>query len=176
MPLTSPTNCWTNAEDRFATAVANSAAFQTLVGAANATAAAAQVFFDELDDPLDGESFKGRELQDIGSYAQVYCPEYRKQRGGSSRLDPYGACVLYVSRMITDMQSESELTAELWRTGKNSFGDIADQVVSYLEAQGGPYVMAWEVSDGPGFNSRDKWATQGAWQGVEITFTWGLPG
>lgn len=176
MPLTAPTNCWTATERNYAEAVANSVAFQAMVGASTAAQARAFIYHDELDHPLDGSAYTPDELAERRHYAMVYCEGYGKRRQASSRFEPRGECTLYLARLVPSLSLNSDIPTELWRQWKNIIGDIVQQTVDYAEAHinGGPYTMAYDVTDGPGFNHRDKWASQGAWQGVEFTLTWGV--
>ena len=180
MSIEAPTNCWTSSEQAIADAVANSARFQQIVGVSNATDATALVFGEQIADPETGETYDLAELQNLKHYAQVYSADenpYGKRRSPTSRFEPFGSVILFIERLVTDWdQNATDAPESVHRWSKNRAGDVVDQIISYLDDNGGPFIRTVVVTDGPGLNSREKWKTQGMWQGIEFTIDWGLLG
>lgn len=179
MPVAAPTNCWTYAESSIATAIANSAAFQAMTGTDNATDAAQHVYGEQLDEPIDGEAYTRADREQRHQHiAQVYSSTdqpYGKRRGASSRFEPFGVAVVYLERLATEVErTAAEVPQELERAFKNTVGDVIDQIIAYLDENGGPIVTGVTVEDGPGWNEQKRWKDDGAWQGCGMLVTWGI--
>lgn len=178
MPIAAPTNCWTQSEATLATAIANSAAFQAMVGAADATEASAWVFGEQLDAPLDGQSYDLDESQDLHRHiAQVYSARsgpYGKRRTETRTYWAFGVAVIYIERLVSEASRErAEIPQAIEREFKNTIGDIIDDILEWLETNGGVEVGSIVVDDGPGWNPRERWGADGAWQGVALLVEWG---
>lgn len=182
MTLPAPTNCWTGAEAKIANAVANSAAFMALVGAGSATEAAQLVFGEQLDVPLNSDAYTpDQRMQELSKYAQVYSDQeepYGKRRLQSQRMEAFGVAVLYIERLVADVERSAQANVPQYfeRDFKNKVGTIIDEVISYLYVNGGPIIQTVAVDDGPGWNDRDRWPDEGAWQGCGAKLAWGLEG
>ena len=178
MAVEAPTNCWTLAEQAIATAVANSAAFQWVTETANAADAGKFVFGEQKDEPLDGETYDKSELENQLAYAQVYSTNegpYGKQRSATNRFEPFGSIVIFVERLVREAdQNITDAPEQTHRWFKNRMGDLVDEVIAYIDNNGGPFIRTVAVTDGPGLNSRDRWQQQGMWQGIEWSIDWGL--
>ena len=159
-------------------AVANSTAFRALAGAADATAAAKHVFGEELGRPLNGEAYTRDERQeDYRAYCMVHSDReapYGKRRGTSPRYEPFGEAVLYLERLVDAVErGQSELPLEIERRWKNLVGEVIDQVLSWIDSEGGPYIREIACA-GYGTNPSEEWEAGGCWQGAEIRVSWGL--
>lgn len=188
MPLETPSNCWTLAEAAIAEAVAHSAAFQALTETTgDANAAARLVFGEQLNEPFNGEAFTKDELANLRHYAQVYHAferPYGKARGATNMRLPFGTAIVFVERLVRDVERNeipADVPAEDWdvdqaieRLFKNRIGDLIDQLFDYLEENGGPHLRSVVVIEGPGFNERNRWDSQGMWQGATLEVAWGL--
>ena len=175
--IDAPTNCWTLAEQAIADAVSNSAAFQGVTGTNTATAAACFVFGEQKDEPLNGEVFSKEELENIRHYAQVYSDDeapYGKQLGGTLRYLPFGSAIVFVERLVKEAdRNMTDAPEQTHRWFKNHIGDLVDQIISWMEENGGPFIRTITVTDGPGLNPDDRWEANGMWQGIELTIAWG---
>lgn len=182
MPVPSPTNCWTSIERQFATATANSAAFITMVGAANASEATTLVFGEQLNEPLNGEFYEQSEReQELNKYAQVYsAPDqpYGKRRLQSQRFEAFGVTRLYLERLVADVErdKESDVPQYFETEFKNIVGNVIEEIIAYMFTNGGPIIQQVIVDDGPGWNEKHRWPDEGAWQGCGMLFEWGLDG
>ncbi len=176
MALATPTNCMTQAENKFATAVAHSAAFQSLVRVASATAAARYVFGDRLDEPVNGESYETPELEELSHFAQVYTTGYGKVRQSSARFEPFGEMTCYVANRLGLLAAQEEVPAARERDWHNTIGALMDEIVTWLEENGGPHINRFSITEGPATNDSSRWSKDGVWQLVEFTIEWGVPG
>jgi hypothetical protein len=175
MAIETATNCWTNAEAKIATALANSAKFREIVEAADATAAAAKIFGEQVARPNDGHVYTLEELQVMKAYAQVYSGDEGPygRRFEANRMVAYGTAIIYIERLVTEYDQSNEVPASIERWFKNRVGDLMVQVESYLRETNGLLVKTFEVTAGPGLNERDTWKQMGMWQGIELTLEWG---
>lgn len=180
MALEAPSNCWTTAEAKFAEAVANATAFQSLTETDNATDAAAFVFGEQLDEPLNGVAYTQDELAELRHYAQVYHAfenPFGIARVQSNIWLPFGSAVLYVERLVRAAElGEDDVPQAVERLFKNRMGDLPSQIVDYLETNGGPHIRSITVTEGPGYNDQSRWGSQGMWQGCAFQIDWGLSG
>lgn len=177
MALEAASNCWTINEAKIASAVANSAAFQALTSTADATAAAAYVFGEQLDEPFDGTAYTKDDLANLRHYAQVYHSQeqpYGIAKTTANRMIPFGTAVLYVERWVTEQEMNgTDVPQAVERLFKNRIGDLMDDIPEWLEENGGPHIRSITVVDGPGYNDRSKHAQQGVWQGCGMEIQWG---
>lgn len=179
MAIPSPTNCWTATEAKIATAIANSAAFQSFTETSTALAAGALVFGEQLDEPLNGEAYtRAEETQRHLRYAQVYsAPQqpYGKRRLQTRTLEPYGTATIFIEGLVREIELNiADVPQEHERRFKNTIGDIMDDILDYLFTNGGPHISDFHVEDGPGWNPRELWEANGAWQGCELLISWGF--
>lgn len=179
MAIPSPTNCWTSTEAKIAAAIANSAAFQAFTETSDATAAGAFVFGEQVDEPLNGEAYtRDEETQRHMRYAQVYsAPQqpYGKRRLQTRAYEPFGSAVIYIEGLVREIElSGADIPQEHERRFKNTIGDIMDDILDYLDTNGGPQVSSMTVEDGPGWNPVEEWEANGAWQGCELQISWGF--
>ncbi|MCA8972862.1 MAG: hypothetical protein KDC95_23965, partial [Planctomycetes bacterium] len=71
MPLEAATNCWTEQEDRLIESIAQSAQFQTWVGAANTTEAKAHIHVEFLPPPADRDHYTPQEVAALVPFALI---------------------------------------------------------------------------------------------------------
>ena len=186
MPLEAPNNCWPANLQKFADALANSAKFQGLTGTADAAAATAFIFGKRLTHSRDGHVWTRDELAELRHYALVYgdpATPYGKHGphliGGGAYDEPHGTTIVAVGRLVLEKYLVAQsadrtgLTDEHDRQWQNIAGKIADEILSWLDANGGPHpVTNFEVSDD--YETRAENApAQGIWQYTEFTFTHG---
>jgi hypothetical protein len=186
MPLEAPNNCWPANLQKFADALANSAKFQALVEAANAIEAAAFIFGRRLTHTRNGHAWTADELAELRHYAMVFgdpATPYGKHGphliGGGAYDDPHGATIVAVGRLVPEAElvahgaDRTGLSDEHDRQWQNIVGKLAEEILSWLDANGGPYpVTSFNVTDD--YSSRaENAATQGVWQYSELTYTWG---
>lgn len=182
MAIEAPTNCWTSAEAAIGAAIAASAAFGLILGPEFAGSPGSRVFGEQLDDPLDGNVYGKGELAERRAYAQVYSAQesaYGLVRTNSNMLLPFGSAVVFIERLVTDAEqadADVDMPAAIERFFKNRIGELMLQIDEWLQLNGGPWVRTISVTDGPGYNPRDKWRQQGVWQGVELVVSWATPG
>lgn len=184
MPIETATNSWTYAEDKLATTLPELAAFRTLTGAANATAAAKHVFVDETVHPDNGEAFAIDELQELGSYAIVASASeegFRLLPLGviGDPLDASGALLLAIERLVPEGEDNAEADAETAKRAtdrwlKNRIGELMEQLYVYWENNSGPRIQDFIVVDGPWHTHPEERASVGHWQGIELAIRWGL--
>lgn len=181
MAVPAATNCWTKAEARIAEAISNSAAFQTLTNSANATEAAAWLFGEQLDEPLLGDTYSHEERSErFPHYCQVYSDPsapYSRRRTDTRHYWAAGQVICYFEREVTALALDGlELPQAVERDWKNTVGDILDDVIAWLEVEGGPVIQGFDVTDGPGTNPKEEWQQNGIWQGCEVSLEWGIGG
>ena len=172
-------NCWTSARDFYKDAVANSATFQAMVETpGDETAAAAFVFGAALPPPADGNKYTRPELEGLRHYAQIYSGDetpYGKRRRVFGNFEPFGQVQLVLSRLVTEAELDAAY-GQLATVAENyelTAGDILDEVLAWLDANGGPWVQTAAVSDGPGFVTEEEAIGEGLWMGIEFTISWG---
>jgi hypothetical protein len=180
MAIESPSNCWTKAEAKIGEAIAHAPAFISIIGPEFADAAGSKVFGEQLDEPLNGNTYGKAELAERRAYAQVYSNQetpFGFVRAQTNRLTPYGSTVVFIERLVTEAEqanADVDLPEAIERTFKNRIGELMEEIDAYLQLNGGPFIRSIEVSDGPGYNPRDNWQQQGVWQGVEFVIAWGM--
>lgn len=172
------TNCWTKAIESLMVALANSARFREIVGdAADATAANAFIFGDELADPNDGHAYTSDELRELRYYAQVYSfPE-----GAAGLIDNgagfekwSGTAIIHIERLVPEYEKNAQASLlGLGRWFENRVGDLMSQVRAYSVSNSGPRIKSIDVSKGPFTNSDGLWEAHGMWHGIELSVEWG---
>lgn len=181
MSVPSPVKCWTKAEARLAEAITNSAGFQTMTGTSSAAAAAAWAFGESLDEPLLGDAFSPEERLDrYPHYCQVYSDPnapYGKRRTDTRHYWAYGQAITFFEQHVSEAERDAlELPQAVERAWKITIETIIDEVLAWLETEGGLVVLGVEVSDGPGTNPQEEWKQHGVWQGCELVWEWGPAG
>ncbi|REJ65833.1 MAG: hypothetical protein DWQ31_16605 [Planctomycetota bacterium] len=184
MPVEAASNPWTHAEDKLAATLPELAAFRTLTGSADATAAALKVFVDETVHPEDGEAFTVDELRSLASYAIVSSATsegYRLSPLGviGDPFDASGGLLLAIERLIFESEANAEATAETAKRAsdrwfKNRIGELMSELVVYWQTNSGPRVIDFVVVDGPWHTHPEERASCGHWQGIELAIRWGL--
>lgn len=180
MAIEAPSNCWTSAEAAIGAAIANAPAFISIIGPEFADVPGSKVFGEQLDEPLDGNTYTKDELAERRAYAQVYSSQespFGYVRTKTNRLIPFGSAVVFVERLVTDAEqadAETDMPEAIERFFKNRIGDLMEEIDDYLQTNGGPFIRTIDVTDGPGYNPRDNWQQQGVWQGVEFVIAWGM--
>lgn len=135
MSVTAGTNCLTQTEDKLAAMLANSSAFQTFVGAANATEAAAKIYFDDFPRPANTAEDEYTAAEWIGLHpcALIIPPEsgevfsFDQIANSGNRIDYIMSTAFHVefSKMAASANDQEES-----RLLKNSVGDIIDEVLT----------------------------------------------
>lgn len=183
MAIDAATNCWTIAEQALVDALPQQTAFQTFVGAADATEAANHIFVDVLNTPWDGEAYAWQQRAELGAYAIVSSASedgYQIVRGPAiDAYEPSGRLVLMMSRMVKPMDLDTQETEagnyqQVERWFKNQVGDLIQEVGEYWFDNGGPWLASARVVDGPWHNDIEEHATHGHWQGIVLELMWGM--
>jgi hypothetical protein len=182
MPLADPNNCWPYLLQMFADALAHSAAFQSMSRSANATAATAKIFGKRLQFARNGRHYTREEFEELFGYGQVFgdpnAPYGKHLSAGKNCYLPHGTTCIILARIVTDLDSDraddsTGLTEVHDRDSQNFFGTIGDQIISWLNDNGGPCPLSgFEVTlddETPAVHQ----GTEGSWQGCELTFPWG---
>ncbi len=177
MAVEAATNCWTESQEKLITALANSARFQEIIVAADATAALLKVFGEQLKKPNSREVYKKEELQNLKGYGQVYSADespYGFADDGSGRLKFFGNSIIVFRRLVTDYEANSQnVPLELERWFQNRVGDAMTQVHTYLNDNSGPFIKGMVVPDAPWLNDSKQWDQVGMWQMTEVAVAWG---
>jgi len=185
MPLEAPNNCWPANLQKFTDALSNSVQFQSLVEAATAAAALTRVFGQRLTHTRDGHAWTADELANLRYYGLVYgdpATPYGKHLQSNACYLPHGVAIVYLARLVPERdlvnpgQGNTGLSDAHDRQWQNIVGTIIDQVLAWLDTNGGPYpIPSVEVSDNYE-TPAENIANQGCWQTCEVTFSYGLRG
>jgi len=175
--LTTPSGYIAEPKLRLAKMIAASAAFRTLVSAADADAALASIHYDALPEPADEETgeYTLAELQNYRPCAIVADERmngWRAERVAEQVFRPSG---MVVFEIFTDAASshEGQPTADAIGTFMNTLGEILEDI---LEVQGvEPYLAIKSVqkADGPFWGDPDAAPTEGVWIGAQFLVEWG---
>jgi hypothetical protein len=182
MPLAAPTNCWPKLLQKFADSLANSATFQAMVRAADATAATNRIFGKRLSYSRDGRTWTREELDELFAYGQVYSDPnapYGKHLGGGNAFYPHGTTCIILARLVPESELSDDrgggktgLTDAHDRDWQNIVGNVIDETLAWLIENGGPWPINGAEITLDDETPAAKQATQGCWQGAEITFPW----
>jgi len=184
MPVEAASNPWTHAEDKLVSTLPELAAFRSLTGSADATAAALHVFVDETVHPDNGEAFTVDELRELASYAiasSATSEGYRLAPLGviGDPFDASGGLLLAIERLIFESADHAEADAETAKRAsdrwlKNRIGELMSELVVYWQNNSGPRVIDLVVVDGPWHTHPEERSHVGHWQGIELAIRWGL--
>lgn len=182
MSLSPPTNCWTSAEKAIADMVTAAPAFVQMLERRRLTAsdAASRVYGAQVGLPFSGEAYEFNELQELGTFAQVFpgeSPYGKRRQGGSFR--PFGETILTLNLLLNEQEAFDENRRET--SGPTEFewwfeqrvGELIDEAIAAFEA-GTLHLNQIEVSQPPGYASETKQKADGKWYGCELTITWGM--
>lgn len=181
MPLTdlaAPNNCWPYSIQAFADALAASAAFQSLVERPEISDAADLVFGRRLTHSRSGRTWTKDDLANLRAYGTVQSEDYGKHRTESGFYRPHGVTAVGVYRLapessLLDYGIGPQLSDAQDRDWQNIAGTIADEIVTWLRDNGGPWpINNFELSIDA--ETRVEAAVQqGIWQDCEFLFSWG---
>jgi hypothetical protein len=129
--MTEPAGSVSLAQDRLRDTLAASTAFQTWVGAANATAAAARVYLDDLPEPAGQEDYTRAELEAYRPMAIIETDEEgftyeHGATGDSFEFDVSGKLRLCLEQSVSEALANDN--AELLLQFRNSYGQILDDL------------------------------------------------
>lgn len=164
------------AEDYLETTLANCAAFQSLVSAANAAAALLSIYNDALPAPADGEGYTKAELVALHPYALIetdadggYAMGFASVNAdGSHNYRDAGKLCLRIVRQVT---AGGEIVDDE-RTWKNTIGQILTQLWALAGQAGYLAITGIAVEGWHRFHPNDEPAMGDA-QGVTIAVEWG---
>lgn len=131
MAVAAATNCLTKAEDALRDMIANTAAFQTWVSAADAAAAKASLYYDSLPQPTDDVYTKSF-WTDEGNFAVLYTAD---DDGFAFDFESISAGYNYLASgvLMVDFFHLFALTPidfqEDHRTAKNQIGDVLEDLI-----------------------------------------------
>lgn len=185
MPLETPNNCWPANLAKFGDGLAESAQFQTLVGAADEVEAAAKIFGKRLTESKAGRTWTRDELAELRAYAMVYGdPDnpFGYHLANNAHYESHGLVIVAVGRLVpeTDLIDPNEnatgLTDVHDREWQNIVGTIITQMLAWLAENAGPYpIPAVEVVDDHETRAENA-RQQGTWQYSEVAFRYGVTG
>jgi hypothetical protein len=190
MPLATPNNCWPVHLQKFADALAASSQFKALVGLPDGTAEEVGrfVFGQRMTHPRSGPAWTVGELEDLLHYGLVFgdpSSPYGKHRTATSHYAPHGTTIVALGRLVPeeDQQPEPELVGGKSglsdrndRDWQNIVGTILDQIIAWLNENGGPWPVT-NVDVLADYQTTDKkQKVQGTWQICELMFSWGREG
>lgn len=183
MAIPAPTTIWTKAEDAVVNALPHLGAFRDFCGAADADAAAAYAFIDEVRKPENGEVYTTKELQALGRHAVISSMSqngFKITRHGATGdcFLPSGVLSIDLERLVPEADEHREATKEantkrIDREFKNSVGAILESLPDYLDLNSGPWLRSGEITDGPWHTHPDSRAENGHWVGCSIELMWG---
>jgi len=178
--MTAAAGCISLAEEALRKTLAESATFQGLVGAADATEALDSIYVDGLPAPASGDVHTLAELESLRPYAVIFTAE----RNGLTRIAEAGGNQLYFNqsgklslRLIRDCpdgygDAPSSAANRTWRT---LAGKIMDEVGELAAAANDADMLAITniaLVEGPSWPSPNLAATQGLFQQIEFTVTY----
>ena len=176
--MTAPHGCISKAQEFLRTTIANSATFQTLVGAGDAATALASIYHEALPPPAGNATEPA--LAELQCYRPVACGWTNEEEGGcikslqsiSTRSDFREAGQLFafseedVPIGIANDPSEVDLQF------KNTVGQIIDDVC-LLAGQAGYLAFNQIASSGPFRTHENAVKTEGDAQSMLLRFDWG---
>lgn len=185
MTLANPNNCWPANMQKFADALANSAAFQTLVEADDATAANDFVFGKRLTHARSERRWTADEWADLRHYGMVFSdPEspFGYHLVNNAHYESHGLVIMAIGRLVPESQlvdpqdDRTGLNDEHDRDWQNIVGTVITEMLSWLQENGGPYPIP-NVEIAEDYETRPKKApATGIWQYTEVHFGYGITG
>ena len=176
MDVTTGTNCLTKAEDRLATALAASSAFQSLTGTTTAAAAQERVFSDYWPKPLLGETKDVHDHEHLSAGVLLYSPDetpYVVALSSDGNIRANGNTAM-VFRRIVSSEDRGDMP-EVERFLKNALGDVIDDVFDYTRINDGiDWLQNVIMVTPPRHNGRTMLPVSGDLHECEMLFAWGV--
>jgi hypothetical protein len=137
-----PTNCWTEAEQQLAVALANCISVQSFLGVADATAAlAGNMYIDAFPEPADGEVYSDAELESIFPGIMVGGPGEEEAFTLRYIASPNWFSPSGVLEVVFDRTEEAGATLQdQERIFKNQIGAIAEELTDRIHQDNSIYV------------------------------------
>ena len=160
-----------------ATTLANCAAFRTLVGAADATAALPRIYHDSFPPPPDGaDRYSAAQLATIRPCALVYTEDgkgYVIERDAMGTDCWHGSGILHAVIYRTVPAAIADDPGEVDRTFRVIIGDIITQLVAQSETAERLASRKITVS-GPYRTPPDELQVMGDEQAYDLMLEWGV--
>jgi hypothetical protein len=165
------------AQENLRVTLADSATFRALVGATTRSAAAARIHHEGLPDPGDGTEHTLAELEALRPLAIVFTSEsqgFRRRKLSTNAFRSSGRLRLRLCRSC-NAAGDAGPTTDATKEWKNIVGKVIDELCELSLSGNSDYLAFDEVAVewGPFAAAPELAATQGMWQGVELSFGWG---
>jgi hypothetical protein len=176
--MTTPSGSLSLAQEHLRVMLADCATFRALCGAGNRAGALAHLHHEGLPAPANGTEHTAAEHADLRPWGIVFMAD---QRGFSRRLvstetfRSAGRLRLRLARTCPDVTGADEPTSDAMLEWKNIIGGIIGELCE-LATAGDIEHLAFDeigVDFGPFAAAPELAATQGLWQGVELSVAWG---
>lgn len=183
--MDAPNNCWPANQQKFADALIASTTFRTLVELPDGPDGEVGkfVFGKRLTHPRSGNVWTADELKELRHYAMIYSdPErpFGKHLQNNACYRSHGVVVVSIGRLVLEKdlvdadQTRTGLTDLHDREWQNLTGTILDELLLWLQENGGPYpITNVEITDDNETRAENA-PVQGTWQAIEFTFQYGL--
>lgn len=169
---TAASKCLSLSAENMRKTLANSATFQTLVGAASATAALDSIYRWALPKPTSGQQYTLSEIQGLRPYAIISRRGYAAKPKGAGAYGESGTFEVELVRDIPEFLWDD--AAEILMTWENTVGGIIDDLKALAGTEGNLIIGDITTDDGPWRNHPGEWPTKGRIQGESIIVDWGL--
>lgn len=154
-------------------------AFQTWVGAEDATEAAASIYQEGLPAPSGGaDAYTAAQLAALRPYAVIYQDAerrgWRRSRIGEGAWVDAGRLLVVLKQTSTDA-NDGEPTADANVVFKNTVGSIVSGLCDLRDNSGSGYLMIEEIGieDGPYWPDKRQSVAQGLWVAMDLFVEWG---
>lgn len=172
--MTAPSGGPSLALDYLKTTLANSAAFQTLVGAEDATEAKASIYLHSLPVPADANQYTLAELTGYRPYALLWTTRYEGAHEASDsahRFRENGAMSMQIEQDVASAITTNNAEVELrW---ENTIGNIIGELFDLAGQAGYLAITRISANDGLHRTHPDQYATLGDSQWADLEVEWG---
>jgi hypothetical protein len=175
------------AQERFRVTIADCASFRLLVGASDRSSAFAHLYHEGLPEPANGTEYTRTEFEALRPWGIVFTSEqsgFRRRTISTGGFRSAGRLKLRLCRTCpatidgngqevpaVDVEPSSDAAFE-W---KNILGQIIAELCEFSVAGDTEHLVFEEISldFGPFASAPELAATQGVWQGAELSVQWG---
>jgi len=176
MPVT-PSGSMSLAQEHFRVTIADCATFRSLVNAADRPAALAHLYHEGLPPPSNGSEHTAEEHDELRPWGIVFTDEHRgfqRRVVSTGGFRSSGRLRLRLCRSCDDL-TDLEPTSDAMLEWKNIVGQIIAELCAHSIA-GDPDHLVFDeiaVEYGPFASHPELAPTQGIFQGVELSVSWG---
>lgn len=174
--VSTASNCWTAAQDATATALSQSAAFQSMVEASDEAAGRKKICFDHWLQAWDGETLTKKDAEELIGGAMVRPPPDAPYVFGHINGKPAAAGQFEIKliRLVRDI--DSDLMDENDRIARNWIGSIVEQLSAWFLANNGrDWAGPINVDYGPNHRPQKMRRSAGHVYESQLSFPWGHP-